>query len=135
MELKVQENHTVRNTAVAAAVGASAATISNYITQQHILKHPESVVDTFTKYIAELSAREPKTQFAKELNANRLKGAREHLAYVEELIKSGKVNNKELGKAAAVGAIVTGCAYLVYKGIKSLYRSYAINHLIPKKDS
>ncbi|MCR4881065.1 MAG: hypothetical protein K6A44_03840 [bacterium] len=122
MDLTVNEKKTLKNTALAATLGASAATICNYTTQNHILKNPDAAIDAFTKHIADLSSREANGTFAKELLASKIKGAQDALVAAQELIKSGKINNKMLAHAAVVGAAVTGCGYIVYKGVKAIVK-------------
>ncbi len=125
----VQGSNVVTNTAVAAGIGAGVAGGSNYVYQKAILKNP-------AKYIKELKTRQD--TFIKKLTASAKKNKmskkdlnevikyteeifKKPVEYAQNLAKSGKVNWKEVGKRAGIGAVVVAGVYLAYRGVKALF--------------
>ena len=120
MSMKISENQTVRNAGLAAAVGASIGTINNYITQDYILKNPQKMLDSYDKAISNVASRKTDSDTIRKIYQATVESLSEAKQEAQELIKSGKINNKNLREMAIGGALAGVTIYGLYRGIKSL---------------
>ena len=115
----------IGGTLVSAGIGAGVTGGMNYLGQRTIIKHPKEVIKNLKK-TADNVAKSIKANFgntakAKKAIAEYRKGINEQIKKFNEMAKTGKIDLKMLGKAAAVGAVVVGGIYLAYRGVKALF--------------
>ena len=121
---KVEEKSTeiLKDTAVAASVGAVVSGTGNLIGQYVVLKNPTKWKDLAEKGI----------ESCKTLEKAITSGNGVHPSYAREIskcqklldfIKNGKYDFKSIGKTAGIGALVVGGTYLAYRGLKALFTS------------
>ena len=127
----------VRNTVIAAGVGAVAQGALNVVSQNKVLKDPQKYLDgmkmlrdCYAGQVKEIlkndnskTMKEVMRKFVTTINKNTKKA----IGIIKDLQKTGKINWKNAGKAAGFGAAVLGGAYLVYRGIKALFTPKAKN--------
>ena len=121
MELKFLENPTVQNAGLATAVGASWATIGNYLYQRDAIKNPARINDTYINAMTDIANRKTKSVMLNRIYEAAGKRLQENYNQINEIIKNGKVNNKMLANSALLGAAAGLSIYTAYKGIKSLF--------------
>lgn len=117
----------LKGTAISAGVGAVAAGGMEYLRQRNIIKHPDDVVKShrkiYSSYIKYIKEKFGDKANIKEAIHNLYKDAFEDIKKIRAFAKAGKISYKGLGKAAAIGASITGGIYLAYRGVKALFSS------------
>ena len=114
----------LKDTAIAGGVGAATFGVLNYIGQRNIIKNADTIVKAFREngvaQIKNIRQQMGNTQEAKEAVCAVGKATFGAIKYVRNLVKNG-VSSKQVAGAAAVGAVLVGGIYLVYRGIKALF--------------
>ena len=114
----------LKDTVIAGGVGAATFGVFNYIGQRNIIKNADTIVKAFREngvaQIKNIRQQMGNTPEAKEAVCTVGRATFGAIKYVRNLAKNG-INGKQLASAAAVGAVLVGGIYLVYRGIKALF--------------
>lgn len=105
-----------KGTTVAAGIGAAAGLASGYCTAKYLIKNKDlyqqgaSIASGVAKELGKNA--NPVLKFLTKLN-------RKSLIDIRQMLNSGKISTKYMGKMALYGALFYGGAYLTYRGIKA----------------
>ena len=116
----------LKGTVIAAGTGAVINGGWNYLNQKSFIKNAgaikQGIRENALTYIKVLRETLGDTAEAKRFITSIGRAAFNKIKCVNNIVKKG-VNYKAVGKAGAVGAVIVGGGYLVYRGIKALFTS------------